>query len=113
MPVDDPELQPFRCEVRTDQDTVRLRPVGDLDLATVPVVKAQLTELSSAGFTHMVLDLRAVRFLDSSGVHLLWSWRADNVADGLLFSVIAGPPAVQRVLEIAGLTGYLNYQSTE
>ena len=60
-----PELEPFRCEVVPDRETVRVRPVGALDLATVPLVDAQLADLWSVGFTRLVLDLRDVPFLDS------------------------------------------------
>ena len=113
MRFDRSELEPFRCEVEPDRDTVRVRPVGELDLATVPLVEAQLAELWSVGFTRLVLDLRAVRFLDSTGVRLLLSWQRHDAADGLAFRVIPGPPDVQRVLKIAGIVDYLSFLSPE
>jgi anti-anti-sigma factor len=111
MPSADHELQPFRCEVEPDRAAVRVRPVGELDLATVPIVEAQLAELWSVGFTHLVLDMREVVFLDSTGVRLLVSWHAHGSADGVVFGVIPGPPPVQRVLEIAGVADHLTYWS--
>ena len=62
MSVPRSEPEPFRCEVVPDRAEVRVRPVGALDLATVPVVDAQLAELWSVGFTRLVLDLREVPF---------------------------------------------------
>jgi hypothetical protein len=41
----------------------------------------------------------------------LLSWQAACSADGARFSVIPGPPVVERVLEIAGVAGHLNYSS--
>ena len=34
-------------------------------------------------------------------------------ADGIEFSVISGPPAVERALKVAGVTGYLTYATTD
>lgn len=108
MPSFDPsELEPFRCDVDPDRDSVFVRPVGELDLATAPSVEAQLDELVAAGFTSFVLDLRGVRFLDSSGLRLVLSWGANGGADGLDLRVIPGPPQVQRVFEVAGVTDLL------
>jgi anti-sigma B factor antagonist len=108
---DSSELEPFRCEVEPDRIAVRVRPVGELDLATVPIVEAQLGELWSVGFTHLVLDLRDVGFLDSAGVRLLVSWHAHGSDDGIVFGVIPGPPPVQRVLEVSGVADHLTYWS--
>ena len=107
------ELEPFRCEVVPDRAKVRVRPVGELDLATVPLVDAQLAELWSVGFSRLVLDLREATFLDSTGVRMLWSWHTTSEADGIAFAVIPGPPMVQRVLEIAGVDERLTYWSPE
>jgi anti-anti-sigma factor len=106
-----PELEPFHCEVEPDRAAVRVRPIGEIDLATAPLVEAQLTELWSVGFRQIVLDLREVSFLDSTGVRLLLAWHSHSAADGMLFGVISGPPAVQRVLEVAGVVDHFTYCS--
>ena len=107
----EPEPEPFRCEVEPDRAAVRVRPIGELDLATVPLVEAELTELWSVGFTRIVLDLREVCFLDSTAIRLLLTWHAHSAADGLGFAVISGPRKVQRVLEVAGIADHLTYCS--
>ena len=103
------DLEPFRCEVEPDRATVRVRPVGELDLATVPLVDTELAELWSVGFTKLVLDLRSVRFLDSTGLRMLLAWQARSNADGVVFAVIPGPQVVERVLQVAGVTEHLTY----
>ncbi len=108
---DPSDREPFRVDVVPNRHEVRVCPVGELDLATVPSVDAQLAELWSAGFTRLVLDLRDVRFLDSTGIRMLLSWQSDCSADGVQFSVIPGPPVVQRVLELTGAAGILAYAS--
>jgi anti-sigma B factor antagonist len=109
--LDGSELEPFRCEVEPDRVAVRVRPVGELDLATVPLVETELAELWAVGFTRFVVDLREVTFLDSTGLRLLWSWHQRSSADGIGFAVIPGPPAVQRVLELAGVADRMTYRS--
>ena len=105
------ELEPFRCEVEPHRAEVRIRPVGELDLHTVPVVDAQIAELWSVGFTRLVVDLRAVRHLDSTGLRMLLAWTATSAADGIGFFVIPGPAMVRRVLEVSGVADRLSYWS--
>ena len=82
MTVDQSDLEPFRCEVEPDRATVRVRPVGELDLETVPLVDAELAELWSVGFTRLVVDLRSVTFLDSTGLRMLLSGPWDRAGFG-------------------------------
>ena len=109
MSLDRAEFEPFRCEVDPDRASVRVRPVGELDLATVPVVDAQLCELLEAGFTSLVVDLRQLRFLDSTGVRLLLSWDARSRAEGFDLRVIPAPAPVQRVIDVAGVAHLLPF----
>lgn len=109
MSFDRAEFEPFRCEVDPDRASVIVRPVGELDLATAPIVDAQLSELVAAGFGSVVLDLRKLRFLDSSGLRLLLSWDAKARASGVAMRVLPGPPAVQRVFELAGVTDRVSF----
>jgi anti-anti-sigma factor len=105
------EIEPFRCDVEPTRAAVHVRPVGELDLATVPLVDAELSDLWAVGFSSLVLDLRQVCVLDSTGLHLLMSWTAACEADGIAFSVIQGPPVVQRVIELAGVSDHLTFTS--
>jgi anti-sigma B factor antagonist len=104
MPFDTAELEPFRCEVDPHRESVFVRPVGELDLATAPLVDTQLAELVEAGFRNIVVDLGKLRFLDSTGLRLLLSWEARARAEGVEMRVLPGPPPVQRIFAIAGLT---------
>src|SRR4051794_21687500 len=96
MTFDPSELEPFRCEVDPHRAEVLVRPVGELDLATVPLVEDQLGELWSVGFKHLVLDLRQVSFLDSTGIRMLFTWQTRAETDGAAFSVVPGSRTVQR-----------------
>jgi anti-anti-sigma factor len=99
----------FRCEVEPHRERVHVRPVGELDLATAPVVEEQLSELNAAGFPALILDLRGVRFLDSTGLELILRWDRRARTDGFEFRIIAGPPAVQRLFDLTGTTEGLDF----
>ena len=99
----------LHISVHPQRDAVRVAPNGELDLANAASLQAQLDELRAAGFEHVVLDLRELTFMDSSGVRLIL--REDHLARsaGHGFSLIAGVPAVQRALELCGLSAQLDF----
>jgi anti-sigma B factor antagonist len=99
----------FSIDVRPERDLVRVCPAGEIDFDTVGVVRAQLDELTRAGFTCVVLDLRDVTFLDSSVMHFAIDAQAASTADGWEFGIIEGPANVQRAFEIAGLSERLPF----
>jgi anti-sigma B factor antagonist len=95
--------QPFRLDVVPERDVVRMVVSGEIDLATIGRVQARVDELVASGFRRLVLDLRTVTFLDSSGLHLILELVADAGSRGWEFAVIEGPAAVQRVFDLAGV----------
>jgi|1185.fasta_scaffold354710_1 anti-sigma B factor antagonist len=99
----------FRCDVIPDRDRVVVRPVGEIDLATVPFVEEPLAELEAAGFTELILDLRRTTFLDSTGVRLLVRQTESARRNGHDFGVVAEDGPVMRVLELTGLKGRIPF----
>jgi anti-sigma B factor antagonist len=104
-----PEVEPFRCEVSPEPGTVRLRPIGELDLATVPTLQTHITELREAGHRHILLDLRGLLFIDSTGLRLILRHDAEARRDGFSLALVPGSPEVQRVFDIAGVTTRLPF----
>jgi anti-sigma B factor antagonist len=96
---------PFTAEVTRAGRAVIVVLEGDVDMATMPVVRdavrrADLHEDADV----FVLDLRQVTFMDTSGLQLLVERVRRAEADGHAFAVVRGPRSVQRMLDIAGLT---------
>jgi anti-anti-sigma factor len=102
-------MRPFRVDVEPERDVVRVCPCGDIDIATVAIVRERVQELAAAGFRHVVLDLRGVTFVDSSGLHAIVGLDASSRADGWRFAIVAGCPAVQRAFEVTGLRSRLPF----
>lgn len=90
------------CEVVPERDLVRVCPRGALDVATASVLEEQLAELRAAGFRRLLIDLRELRFMDSTGLRLVLRWDAAARSDGFELGVMAGGPAIQRVFELTG-----------
>jgi anti-sigma B factor antagonist len=99
----------FRCDVSRERDIANVRPVGELDLATVPVLSDQVAELRQAGCQHLVFDLSELEFMDSSGLRFLLECYADSHNDGFTMALRPGPPAVQQVFELTDTRGHLPF----
>jgi anti-anti-sigma factor len=84
---------------------VLLELCGELDIATAPTLEAVLRRVTGAPPPLLVLDLRAVTFLDSAGVLLLLeAHRWQKAADQRLRLVLNPRQGAYRVLVISGLT---------
>ena len=93
--------QQFRCEVQVRRAAVRIGPVGELDIATVPIVEDQLALCAASGLKQLTLDLRSLSFLDATGLRLILLWNTKSRTGSFTFSVIAGSPAVQQRCSIS------------
>src|SRR3954451_14236680 len=102
-----------RFEVHTwpDRDRVILALAGELDVATVESVRGALDELRADGWNSIVLDVRKLSFIDSTGLSLLLE--ADRAArrEGTAFAIVDGSPAVARLLEVVGLGDHFSRAS--
>jgi anti-sigma B factor antagonist len=96
-------VTPFTVDVEPERDVVRVCPRGDVDLATVGLLRDQVDELISVGFRRVLLDLRGVTFLDSTGLTLLVELYHASRAHRWELGVVEGRPEVQRLFDITGL----------
>lgn len=77
-------------------------PDGEIDLATAPALKSGLTALLAENYSRFVLDLSAVRYIDSTGLGVLVGFVRRLPVDGLM-TIAAAPPRARRLLELTGL----------
>jgi anti-sigma B factor antagonist len=102
--------EPFRCDVLPKGDgRVVLQPVGELDIATAPEVDGALERLRDAGYQELVLDLRGVPFMDSSGLRVVLRWNELAAHGDCVFAVIRGPELVQRVFQATRVADALTF----
>jgi anti-sigma B factor antagonist len=98
----------FRVEIEPEREHVRVIPHGELDLVTVEVLQAQIDELRSSGIAQIVLDLRQLSFMDSTGLRLLLTLDAAARSDGFDFSIVDRKGPVRRLLELTRLDGHFS-----
>jgi anti-sigma B factor antagonist len=93
---------PLTIRIEHDRDTVVLRAVGELDIAGAPGLEHSLLYALESSASSIVLDLRAVSFIDSAGQRLLM-WAADRTRqDGDRPRIECGSPAVRQLIELTG-----------
>lgn len=76
---------------------------GELDMPASRALAGAIDELLADGAPDVVVDLRRLSFLDSSGLHLLERLHTDVRERGGKLSLVRGQDAVHRVFELAGL----------
>jgi anti-sigma B factor antagonist len=91
----------------------RLTPVGELDLATAPMLESAFDAVLRDDDAEMiVVDLTELSFMDSTGINLLIRMHgACRDADRL--RVISGSNAVERVLDVTGVGARLPLISSD
>jgi anti-anti-sigma factor len=104
-------IEPFTCNVIPEDDHVVVAPRGELDMATVGAIEEELRRQRRSGADHLVLDLAGLSFMDSSGLNLVSRWVAASSNDGFRFELEPGPPAVQRVFELASMVDGLPFRT--
>jgi anti-anti-sigma factor len=93
----------FRVEIRPDRELVVLELHGELCLASAPTVSEHLHGLIASGFERIVLDLRPVTFMDSTGVRLLVETEAGAAAAGFHFAIVIDSGQPSSVLDLVGM----------
>ncbi len=111
---DYPIPEAFSVRIEPHGETAVVVPTGELDLATAPALEAALTRaFESVGTGRVVLDLRELEFIDSSGLRTLLTARKRADDAGAQFSLIAGHRGLERTLEIAGVHSVFTWTPAE
>jgi anti-anti-sigma factor len=83
---------------------------GELDLDGAERVNRELLRAEASGVRRIVLDLSALRFIDSTGIRLILAADARSRSDGDRLALIPGPRAVHRVFELTGIAERLPFE---
>ena len=93
-------------EVRREGTSATAVAAGELDMTTMGELRAAATE-ARAGADKLVLDLRRLTFIDSSGLGALVELRGEAERGGVGFVVEASDGPVRSALESTGLNDLL------
>jgi anti-sigma B factor antagonist len=114
--------QPGADEARTGargQLTITRRPgeggrqllelAGELDLACADAVRSELEAIEADAPEATVVDLSALRFIDSTGLSVLFDAVERASAAGRRITFTRSSPAVERTLRLSGLDQVLSF----
>ena len=103
-------LGSFAVDVEWRDEVAIVRARGELDVATVETLRAELDGIADA--RRLVVDLRGVSFIDSTGLHLLVRLHERARSDGFELALLAPAAPVDRPIRICGLHKQLPFQAT-
>src|SRR3954454_869518 len=96
-------------DVKRLGDLTVVKPWGELDLATIEVLRAALDGIRLPQC--LLLDLRGLCFMDSSGVHLLTALNQRAMREGFELSLVAPPAPADTAIRLCGLDRRLPFVS--
>jgi anti-sigma B factor antagonist len=93
--------------VERERDTVLVRVHGEFDPSCEQPFREELGLVLEEQTTTLVLDLRALKFIDTTGLRVLVQLDGEGRQDGFDFTVLCGEGEVRQVLSETGLDGIL------
>jgi anti-sigma B factor antagonist len=104
----DAALGPFRLAVKVTSGRCTMVLSGELDVATAPLLRDRLAEVTDELETELVLDIGGLTFIDSTGLSLIVSAHKALKARGAALVVSSPTRMALRLFEISGLDAVLS-----
>ena len=108
-----PESTPLIREVREQDSAIIVVLQGDVDLHHSPDLLRELTEYADRKPSRLILDLRHVKYMDSSGVGTLVKLYRQVTANDGKFILLSLQQWVKNLLEITRLDRFFTIAATE
>jgi len=108
MPQATSAIRQLRISKRQRPDRAILELDGELDLVSAPALEEAVLSALQDGSAMVVLDLRAVSFIDSTGLKAVFSARKAVQERGRQFAVTQGSQQVEHLLQLTRLNVHLH-----
>lgn len=93
----------FQVQVRNADRAAVIVVSGELDLASAPALEDELNRSLADGADLVIVDLRELEFIDSTGLGLLIKANRKAEEAGRRFAIVRGQSQVQRLLGVTGI----------
>jgi anti-anti-sigma factor len=92
-------------ELKTDEGDalVRVSLSGELDISSAPALEEALGRIESGEPSLLLVDLRELEFMDSTGLRTLVSANQRARAQGRRLAIVRGPEQVDRIFSVTRL----------
>lgn len=101
----------FSCHATRDGAVAHLKLRGELDLSTVETLDQTIRGALDDGAAAVTMDLRALTFIDSTGLRCLLALAERSRRDGFDLEITPGSPTVMRLFELTGTQHVLPFRS--
>ena len=98
-------------ETSERDDGVHVELSGELDISTASNVESRLMELEKRSPQRLILDLRRVNFIDSTGLSMIINADGRARKDGRQLTIVSGDGVPRRILRTVGLEDRLDVHS--
>lgn len=97
-------------EIRDEADgaTHTLTLAGELDMASAPMLADAVVKVCTDGAEELILDIRSLRFIDTTGLRALLASRTCCQEHECAFRMTQGTKQVERLFELAGVAEHLD-----
>jgi anti-anti-sigma factor len=103
----------LRIFIREREPTPILQLTGEVDMASVPLLRETYDEVCPKPACGLVVDLSGVTFLDSSGLAILLAIHEELQNRGTQLTILAPTPSVRRLFGITGLDSVFEIEPLE
>lgn len=93
----------FLVDTQIGARTVTLVLSGELDLVSSPILEEALDDANGSDAELIVVDLRKLEFMDSTGLHLLVTAQHRAHDGGRRFAVVRGGEHIHRLFALSGI----------
>jgi anti-sigma B factor antagonist len=99
----------LELELSQHDEAVRLSLAGELDISSALTLEEELRRIEEETRPRLlILDLRKLKFLDSTGLRLILGAHARALKRGGKLSIVQGSDAVRRIFRLTGMAEKLN-----
>jgi anti-sigma B factor antagonist len=102
----------FSVDVASRGDAAVISVSGELDLASSPALEEQLERVARSDASLVIVDLRALEFMDSTGLSVLVRAHQRSEENSQRFGLVNGSQQVQRLLTLTGVAERLTLEET-
>ena len=96
-------IETFSVESERHGESHNIRLRGEFDLAGYDAVTQELAQVEASDAQNVIVDLRELEFIDSSGISALVEAQLRFRDSGKRLEFLCGPGSVQRVLQMTGV----------
>ncbi len=104
----------MKIESAVDRKTLIIRVAGELDMLVADEFRRKIDTLMERNCTkNLVLNLKGVNFIDSSGLGAILGRYKNITMGGGKVVLVGAPPQVRRILELSGILRITSEFETE